>query len=116
VYVLFGLGAVVLYVIGFFYKIVPLLAWTAHFRGRMGRESVPTVAQLYSARLAYVQLALMGLGVVTVAGGIAAGSASVARLGATLFLGGVLVFVTQLARVALGRAVRGGSMAREAAA
>ncbi len=117
VYVVFGLGAVVLYVIGFFYKIVPLLAWTAHFRGRMGREPVPTVAQLYSGRLAYAQLALMALGVATLAAGIASGAAAVARSGAVLFFGGVLVFVTQLARIALGRAVRAAAVSpREAAA
>lgn len=108
-YVVVGLlGGIVLYVIGFFYKIVPLLAWTAHFRGRMGKGAVPTVAQLYSARLAHLQLGLMAGGVAVLAGGITVGSAHVARGGALLFLGGVLVFLTQLGRVALGRAVVGG--------
>jgi hypothetical protein len=100
-YVVVGLlGGIVLYVTGFFYKIVPLLSWTVRFRGRMGKGPVPTVAQLYSARLAHTQLALMAGGVALLAGGIAAGSADVTRGGAILFLGGVLVFVTQLARVA----------------
>jgi hypothetical protein len=93
----------VLYVIGFFYKIVPLLAWTARFRGRMGKEPVPTVAQLYSARLGYVQLGLMAGGVAILSAGTAAGSAHAARCGAVLFLGGVLVFLAQLGRVARGR-------------
>jgi hypothetical protein len=103
-YVITGLlGGIVLYVIGFFYKIVPLLAWTARFRGRMGKEPVPTVAQLYSARLGYVQLGLMGGGVAILSAGTAAGSAHAARCGAVLFLGGVLVFLAQLGRVARGR-------------
>ena len=104
VYVLAGLlGGVVLYVIGFFYKIVPMLAWTAHFRGRMGKGPVPTVAQLYSARLAHVQLGLMGVGVFGLIASTAAGWAHGARCGAVLFLAGVTVFLIQLARVARGR-------------
>lgn len=103
-YVITGLlGGIVLYVIGFFYKIVPLLAWTARFRGRMGKEPVPTVAQLYSARLGYVQLGLMAGGVAILSAGTAAGWAHAARCGAVLFLGGVLVFLAQLGRVARGR-------------
>lgn len=108
VYVATGLlGGIVLYVIGFFYKIVPMLAWTAHFRGRMGKGPVPTVAQLYSARLAHVQLGLMGVGVFGLVASTAAGWAHGARCGAVLFLGGVVVFLIQLARVARGRKVAG---------
>jgi hypothetical protein len=97
------LGGIVLYVIGFFYKIVPLLAWTTRYRGRMGREPVPAVAQMYSARLAQAQLGLMASGVAVLAGGIGMGSAAGARAGAVLFLLGVLLFLVQLARVAAGR-------------
>lgn len=101
------LGGIVLYVIGFFYKIVPLLAWTAHFRGRMGKEPVPTVAQMYSARLAHLQLGLMAGGVVLLVAGIATGSALAARGGGLFYLLGVLVFLTQLGRVASGRPLGG---------
>jgi len=96
------LGGIVLFVVGFFYKIVPLLAWTARFRGRMGKGPVPTVAQLYSAKVAYVQLGLMTLAVVLLAGGIGAGMTHVTRCGAVLFLAGILLFTTQIARVAFG--------------
>ncbi len=102
-YVLVGLlGGIVLFVIGFFYKIVPLLAWTARYRGRMGKEPVPTVAQMYSSRVAHVQLAMMALGVTLLASGIGAASPHVARCGAVLWAGGVLLFVSQIARVAMG--------------
>jgi hypothetical protein len=101
------LGGIVLYVIGFFYKIVPLLAWTVHFRGRMGKEPVPTVAQMYSAGLAHLQLGLMAGGVLLLVAGIAAGSAPAARGGGLFFLLGVLIFLAQLARVASGRPVHG---------
>ena len=102
-YVVTGLlGGFVLFVVGFFYKIVPLLAWTVRYRGRMGQGPVTTVAAMYSARVAHVQLALMSLGVVLLATGIAAGSAHVTRCGALLVAAGVLAFASQIARVALG--------------
>lgn len=104
-YVVVGLlGGIILYVVGFFYKIVPLLAWTVRYRDRMGTGSAPTVAQTFSARVAHVQLALMALGVALLATGIAAASAHVTRCGAVLFLAGVILFVTQIARIALGKA------------
>jgi len=97
------LGGILLYVVGFFYKIVPLLAWTARFRGRTGKEPVPAVARLYSARIAQVQLGLMAGGVALLGGGIGAGSVAGTRAGAVLFVGGVLLFLTQLAQVAFRR-------------
>jgi hypothetical protein len=104
VYVVFGLlGGIILYVVGFFYKIVPLLAWTVRYRDRMGTGTAPTVAQTFSARIAHVQLALMALGVTLLATGIAVASAHVTRCGAALFLAGVILFVTQIVRVARGK-------------
>ena len=96
------LGGLVLYVAGFFWKIVPLLAWTVRYGGQMGKGRVPTVAELYSARLAHVQLLLMASAVVLVAGGIGAGSAVIVRAGALLYLAGVLLFAGQMARVTFG--------------
>jgi hypothetical protein len=102
-YVLLGLlGGIVMYVVGFFYKIVPLLAWTVKYRGRMGKSAVPTVAEMYSAPVAFWQLGLMASGLPLLAGSILAGSTLGARAGAALFLSGVLLFVSQLVRVAFG--------------
>ena len=104
-YVVVGLlGGIILYVVGFFYKIVPLLAWTVRYRDRMGTGTAPTVAQTFSARVAQVQLALMALGITLLATGIAFASAHVTRCGAVLFLAGVILFVTQIARVVAGKA------------
>lgn len=97
------LGGLVMYVVGFYYKIVPLLAWTWRYRGQMGRQKVPTVAQMFSARLAEVQLALMAGGVALIGTGIGFGLAVAVRLGALLFAGGTIVFASQLARVAVGQ-------------
>lgn len=102
-YVIVGLlGGIVLYVTGFFYKIVPLLAWTVRYRGRMGKEKVPTVAELYSSPVAHVQLALMALGVIQLGAGTALGHAHCVRAGAIVFLCGVLLFASQIGRVARG--------------
>jgi len=96
------LGGIVLYVSGFFYKIVPLLAWTTRFRGRMGKEAVPTVAQLFSARVAQIQLVVMALGVVGLATGELSGIVHVTRCGAVLFLAGTLIFLGQIVHIATG--------------
>jgi hypothetical protein len=102
-YVIVGLlGGIVLYVVGFFYKIVPFLAWIARYRGRMGKEKVPTVAELYSARVAMVQLIVMTAGVAVLAAGTVAGHAHCVRVGAVLFAAGVALFLTPIVRVAGG--------------
>ncbi len=102
-YVVLGLlGGIVMYVAGFFYKIVPLLAWTVRYRDRMGTGTAPTVAEMFSSPIAHLQLALMALGVTLLTAGIGAASVHVTRCGAALFLAGVLVFVSQIARIAFG--------------
>ena len=93
------LGGIVLFVTGFLYKIVPLLAWTARFGGRIGRTALPTAADLYSTSVARAQLVLTVGGVLVLLVGIAAASALTARAGTLLFLTGVLLFVYQLTGV-----------------
>lgn len=116
-YVLLGLlGGVVLYVVGFFYKIVPFLAWIARFRGRVGRASVPTVAELYSARAARLQLALMTVAVAVMAAGVAVGSAGLVRSAALAFAMGVVLFVAQVVDVVWGVHGQTGARAASAAA
>lgn len=102
-YVLVGLlGGIVTYVVGFFYKIVPLLAWTVKYRGRMGKSAVPTVAEMYSARVAHAQLGFMIAGLAVLGGATLSGTTIGVRAGAILLLAGVLLFVSQLVRVAFG--------------
>jgi hypothetical protein len=95
-------GAVGLFLTGHAYKVIPMLAWTAHYRGRMGRGTVPTVADTWSARWALGQLALMALGTTIMGAGTLAGHAHCVRMGAALFTAGTLIFATQLWRVAHG--------------
>ena len=100
-YVLLALlGGIVLYVVGFFYKIVPLLAWTARYAARMSISRVPTVAEMYSLRIAEAQLALMPTAIAALAVGILFGLPAMTYAGSGLFLIGVLLFVGQTVRVA----------------
>lgn len=102
-YVFLGLVAgIVVLVSGFFYKIVPLLAWTARYSGPASRSGAPTVAQLFSSRVAETQLGMMVSALIILATAIVIGSTTAAYGGAGLFLGGVLLFVSQICRVAFG--------------
>ncbi|MGH7669999.1 MAG: hypothetical protein ACRENQ_10965 [Gemmatimonadaceae bacterium] len=103
VYLITGLlGFLVPFVTGLLYEIVPTLAWTTRYGGRLNRGRVPAVADLYSARVARWQLAMYMAGVLLLVAGVASTSAAVARSGALLFLVGVLLFVTQIARMRWG--------------
>ena len=109
VYVLLGLVAgIVVFVSGFFYKIVPLLAWTARYSGARRTAGAPTVAHLFSARVAEIQLGVMVSALVTLSAAILIGSTIGAYAGASLFMLGVLLFVSQIGRVALA-GPRGGT-------
>lgn len=102
-YVMSGLlGGVVLFIAGFFYKIVPLLAWTARYRNKMGKGKVPTVAETYSARVAVVQYWLMAPGIALLVIGAGTALPIAARVGAVLLLAGVVLFAGQMARLVLG--------------
>jgi hypothetical protein len=104
VYVLLGLVAgIVVFVSGFFYKIVPLLAWTSRYSGTRRTEGAPTVAQLFSTRVAEIQLGVMVSALLILSVAILIGSAVGAYGGAGLFMVGVLLFASQIGRVALGR-------------
>jgi hypothetical protein len=102
-YVLTGLlGGIVIFVVGFFYKIVPLLAWVGRYRGKASVAGTPTIAQMFSARVAEAQLAIMATALIVLVAGVLAGSAAAAYSGTVLFLIGILLFLSQIGRVALG--------------
>jgi hypothetical protein len=102
-YVMLGLlGGLTLYAIGQFYKIVPFLTWMVRFREDMGKKRVPTVAQMYSPLVAHIDLALFATAIVGMETGVITGITLVVRLAATLFVAGVGLFVSQIARVTFG--------------
>jgi hypothetical protein len=119
-------GAVVLgvtlFVAAIYYKIVPFLVWYHRFAPQAGRGPVPTVAELYSARLAAIAatamvvgslllLSSIGLGP-SMGGGLSIGSgfplaggvAIGVRGGAGLFTVGVALEAFQMARLSRVRA------------
>lgn len=107
-YVLLGLlGGIITIIIGFFYKIVPLLAWVGRYRGKASTPGTPTIAQMFSARVATVQLVVMASALIALVGGVLSGVANVVSAGASLFLIGVLLFASQIGRVALGGQIGG---------
>jgi hypothetical protein len=102
-YVLVGLlGGIILFVIGIFYKIVPLLAWTARFSGKGSMPGAPAVADLFSARVAHIQLVTMIVAIGVLSTGVLFAVVAATYLGASLYLIGVLLFVSQIGRLALG--------------
>jgi hypothetical protein len=102
-YLVLGLlGGIVLFVIGQFYKIVPFLAWIARFRARVGKEKLPAVADLYSARVALVQWGIMVVAVIILVAGTLAGHPRCVRMGAGLFSVGTILLFSQIVRVARG--------------
>jgi hypothetical protein len=107
-YIAIGLlGGIVLFVIGLFYRIAPQLAWIIRYRGRAAGGRVPIASEMFSARVAHVQLAMMAAAVVLLAAGITVASPQVARCGAALYLAAVLLFASQIAGLALrGRRTR----------
>ncbi len=94
------LGSISLFIAGHYYKIVPFLVWNHRFGPLLGKVKVPKVAELYSERLARADAALLVLGLVTLALGVALGSVAVTHAGAVAFTAGALLEVVILARVA----------------
>ena len=106
-YVLTGLLGIVIFVIGFFYKIVPLLAWVGRYRGKASVAGTPTVAQMFSARLAEAQLVIMTSALAILGVAILSSSDVGAYVGTALFLTGILLFASQIGRIALGGRIGG---------
>jgi hypothetical protein len=84
-----------------------MLAWVGRYAGRANGVGTPTIAQMFSARVAATQLAVMVSGVALLVAGIASGAVIVAYAGAAFFLVAVLLFISQITRVALGGRVGG---------
>lgn len=108
-YVLLGLLGIIVFSIGFFYKIVPLLAWVGRYRGKASVPGTPTIAQMFSLRAAATQLVLASSALVIIALAILWNSAAGAYIGTGLFLAANLLFVTQIVRIARGGRVGGDS-------
>lgn len=96
-------GGISLFVAGHYFKIVPFVVWYHRYGKRVGRERVPTVAQLYSAKAAMVAVLGLVLGAALTAAGILLGNAWVIRAGAGVFFVGACVEAQQMLWVGFGR-------------
>lgn len=96
------LGAIVPFIIGHYYKIVPFLAWLARYGKQVGKERVPRVADMYSARAGRVETWFYFAGALAVLAGIAAGVPLLVRLGGAAIALAALILASQLARAAWG--------------
>lgn len=75
------LGVVTFAIMGMLYKIIPFLVWYRRYSKQIGRTQVPSLSQLYSARLQSVGYWCFLAGLILVSLGIIAGHASCIRLG-----------------------------------
>ena len=97
------LGGISLFVAGFYYKILPFLAWFHRFGPLVGKQAVPRVADLYSARTGEAAMALLGLGTAGLVGAALAGAGWAARPAALVFAAGATIVVVQMLLIARRR-------------
>ncbi|GGL65424.1 hypothetical protein [Halocalculus aciditolerans] len=101
------LGVVGFVVLGTLYHVVPFIVWVHRYSDRLGFEAVPTIDDLYVARVAHVDFALLLAGtalLVLVTGGVAL-PAPLARAGDALVAGGVALAAANLLLVVCRHAV-----------
>lgn len=87
---------ITLFVAALYYKIIPFLVWYHRWGSLAGKQAVPRVSELYSARIAKVASAILVVGGVGVPLGIALASTIWIRVAALVFGLGVLVLSGQM--------------------
>lgn len=85
-----------LFVAAHHYKIVPFLVWYHRFGPVAGRQTVPRVSELFSARLAVVAATALFAGAVGTIIGVTAGLTPVTRAAAIALLSGALLMSAQM--------------------
>ena len=102
-YVLTLLLAISLFIVAHYYKIVPFLVWYHRFGPLAGKQKVPRVSELYSARHATIAASMLVVATVVLVGGVASGSGAATRIGAVVFAGGVAVTFLQMFKLSRTR-------------
>lgn len=102
-YVASLLLALTLFVAAQIYKIVPFLVWYHRFGPLAGRQKVPRVSDLFSARLASVAGTLAAGGAAALVATVAVGSGEGARAAAGLLAAGVVIEGVQMLQLARRR-------------
>lgn len=102
-YIAAALLGISLFVAAHYYKIVPFLVWYHRFGPLAGRQPVPRVGELYSARAASLVGALLVTGALTLIASIGLGAGEPARAGALLLAAGVGLEALQMLQLARKR-------------
>jgi len=89
-------GALSLFVIGFYYKILPFLTWYHRFGPVAAERPVPRVADLFDSRWATAATIALVAGAAGMPGGILAGSEALVRAAAVAFAGGTGIVIAQM--------------------
>lgn len=97
------LGGLSLFVAGHHYKIVPFLVWYHRFGPLVGKRAVPKVADLYSARIGNVAVALLAAGSAGLVLSTLLGWTPGARPAALLFAGGACIVAAQMLTISRRR-------------
>ncbi|MGH7444852.1 MAG: hypothetical protein ACREKM_08255, partial [Longimicrobiales bacterium] len=99
-YIAAALLGISLFVAAHYYKIVPFLVWYHRFGPLAGKQPVPRVGELYSARIASLAGVLLVMGALTLIAAIALGVVWPARAGALLLAAGVGIEALQMLQLA----------------
>jgi hypothetical protein len=90
------LGVVSLAVIGMLYKIIPFLVWFGTYSAKVGLAQVPSLAELYSARLQKAGFWLYLGGLAATSGGILAAHELLVRFGVLLLCFSLAILVLNI--------------------
>jgi hypothetical protein len=96
-------GGISLFIAGHYFKIVSFIVWYHRFGPLVGKQRVPRVGDLYSARAAQTVLVLFVTGVGVTAAGILAGSALPIRIGGAALTAAVILEAREMLRIATAR-------------
>lgn len=95
------LGVVTFAIMGMLYKIVPFLVWYARYSSEIGRNKVPSLADLYSARLQMFGYWVFLAGLTLATMGTMLGHAECVQRAAVVWLLGIGIFVVNIAKICL---------------
>lgn len=93
------LGLLSFAILGMLYKVVPFLIWYATYSREIGRNKVPTLAELYSPNLQAIGYWTYLGGLLLLSAGIILSNENIVRVGAVIFAVSLLVFSLNVTKI-----------------
>jgi hypothetical protein len=93
------IGVITFAIVGMLYKVVPFLVWYASYSKQIGRGPVPSLGDLYSARLQVAGYMLFVTGSFTTSVAIALGHERAVQWTCALLAGSLLVFAVNMGMI-----------------